>query len=87
MNKIEHEYNIVSLSETWANDNISDSELRVPGYSLYMKDGNILSVSSYLEFSITSPPVLISTHINPLIDVITQLKPLFSLPLTKYLTP
>ena len=36
---IEHKYDIVDLSETWAN-NISDSELRVPGYSLYRKYRN-----------------------------------------------
>ena len=37
---IEHKYDIVSLSETWANDNISDSELNIPGYCLYRKDRN-----------------------------------------------
>ena len=37
MNILEHKY-IVGLSETWANDNISDGELIIPGYSLYRKD-------------------------------------------------
>ena len=40
MHIIEHKYDIVDLSETWANNNISDSELNIPGYSLYRKDGN-----------------------------------------------
>ena len=33
MHILEHKYDIVGLSETWANDNISDSELNIPGYS------------------------------------------------------
>ena len=37
---LEHQYDIVGHSETWANDNISDSELNIPGYSLYRKDRN-----------------------------------------------
>ena len=40
MHILEHKYDIVGLSETWANDNISDSELNIPGYSLYRKDRN-----------------------------------------------
>ena len=40
MHILEHKYDIVGLSETWANDNISDSELNSPGYSLYRKDRN-----------------------------------------------
>ena len=31
---------IIGLSETWANDNISDSELNIPVYSLYRKYRN-----------------------------------------------
>ena len=40
MHILGHKYDIVGLSETWANDNISDSELNIPGYSLYRKDRN-----------------------------------------------
>ena len=40
MHILEHKYDIVGISETWANDNISDSELNIPGYSLYRKDRN-----------------------------------------------
>ena len=40
MHILEHKYDIVGLSETWANDNISDSELNIHGYSLYRKDRN-----------------------------------------------
>ena len=38
MHIIEHKYDIVGLSKTWANDNISDSELNIAWYSLYRKD-------------------------------------------------
>ena len=34
MHILEHKYVIVGLSEKWANDNISDSELNIPGFSL-----------------------------------------------------
>ena len=37
---LERKYDIVGLSETRANVNISDSELNIPGYSLYRKDRN-----------------------------------------------
>ena len=40
MNILEHKYDIVGFSETWANDHISDSELNIPGYSLYRKGRN-----------------------------------------------
>ena len=40
MHILEHKYNIIGLSDTCANDNISDSELNIPGYSLYRKDRN-----------------------------------------------
>ena len=35
-----YNYDTVGFSEIWANDNISDSELNIPGYSLYWKDRN-----------------------------------------------
>ena len=40
MHILEHKYDIVGLSETSANDNISDIELNISGYSLYRKDRN-----------------------------------------------
>ena len=40
MHILEHKYDIVGLSEIWAN-NISDSELNIPGYSLYRQERNI----------------------------------------------
>ena len=40
MHKLEHKYDIVGLSETWANDNTSHSELNIPGYRVYRKDRN-----------------------------------------------
>ena len=41
MHILEHKYDIIGLSETCANDNISDSELNITGYSLYRKDRSI----------------------------------------------
>ena len=38
MHILEHKYDVVGLSETWANDKISDSKLNIPWYSLCRKD-------------------------------------------------
>ena len=40
MNIIGEKYDIVSLTETWATNSISDSELDIAGYSLYRRDRN-----------------------------------------------
>lgn len=33
-----HNYDIIAITESWANDDISDSELWINGYHMYRKD-------------------------------------------------
>lgn len=34
-------YSVVGLTETWANENISDEEMNIPGFRLYRKDRQV----------------------------------------------
>ena len=61
-----HKPKIITLSETWLNSNISDSELQITNYLLYRSDrcssggGVAIYVSSHLVTE------LIATSIEPL---------------------
>ena len=60
MHTLEHKYDIVGLSEIRANDNISDSELNIPGCNLYTKDRNNKFKSK--EVSLYINDYLVSSH-------------------------
>ena len=59
---LQHKYDIFGLSDTWANDNISDSELNIPGYSLYRKDRNNIFKSKGGRVALYINENLVSRH-------------------------
>ena len=59
---IEHKYDIVGLSETSANDNISESKLNIHGYSIYRKEWNTKFKSKGGEVALYVNKNLVSRH-------------------------
>ena len=69
MHILEHKYDIVGLSEKSANDNISDSELNISGYSLYRKDRNNKFKSKGGRVALYINENLVSIHHEILPDI------------------
>ena len=62
--------NILTLTETWLSDNVSDGEISIPGFSLIRQDssrGRAGGVIVYFDASLP-PPVILTTDPIPLVD-------------------